>query len=138
MAVAKRRLVRLGAIGACSLLALALTGCLSPVKVTVDSVTGQDAPYNPNPMKPPTLVPAELVRFTAANFFTGPSNPLVCTIDVFQGGATVGTDQVAFGYLAGTTTPSGVQYSDLINITSQLPFDGTPTDATVSCSSNGV
>jgi hypothetical protein len=136
--MAKRRLVRLGAIGACSLLALALTSCLSPVRVTVDSVTGQDAPYNPDPTMPPKLVPAELVKFTATDFFTSPSNPLVCTIDVYEAGAMVGTDLVAFGYLAGAPTPSGVQYSDLINITSQLPFDGTPSDATVSCMSKGV
>src|SRR6202035_6026099 len=122
--MAKRRLVRLGAVGACSLLALALSSCLSPVRVTVDSVTGTDAPYTPNPGSDTQhpFVPAELVKFTATDFFTGPSNPLVCTIDVYQAGAKVGTDSVAFGYLAGTETPSGVQYSDLINITSQLPF----------------
>jgi hypothetical protein len=132
--MAMRGAVRLGAISACSLLALALTSCVGGLTVTVNSVTGALEPYNPATAS--SGVPAEQVDFTVSDYTSG-SSPIVCLIDVYQNGAMVGTTLATFGSGARTSTSGGVQESDAVDISSPSPFDGTPSDATVGCVTKG-
>jgi hypothetical protein len=124
-----RRLVRLGAIGACSLSALALSSCVGGLPVTVNSVTGTLEPYNPQFGN--QGIPAEQIDFTVGNY-TG-SSELVCLIGVRHAGQLVGWTLATFGSRAGTSTSGGVDESVAVDINLPSPFDGAPSDATVGC-----
>ena len=127
--VAKRRLVRLGAMCACSLSALALTSCIGGLPVTVTSVTGTLEPYNPQFGN--QGIPAEQVDFTVGDY-TG-STDLICLIGVYHVGQLVGSTIATFGSQGGTSTPGGVDKSVAVEISLPSPFDGAPSDAKVGC-----
>ena len=132
MPMVKRRLVRFGAIAVSPLLALMLSSCVGGLPVIVTSVTGILEPTNPGPPGPPQ--PAERVDFTVNGYTYGSPNPLVCLIDVYQNGTMVGTTLATIGSEAGTATAGGVDISDPVEVTLAAPFNGTPSDASVHCS----
>jgi hypothetical protein len=126
-----RRLVRFGAIAVLPLLALTLSSCVGGLPVTVTSVSGILEPTNPGPPGP--TQPAERVEFTVSAYTYGSPNPLLCLIDVYHNGTMVGTTLATIGSEAGTATARGFQVSDPVEVNLPSPFDGTPSDATVSC-----
>ena len=127
--LAQRRLVQLGAVSVGCLLAMALSSCVGSLPVTVNAVTGTLEPYNPATRS--SGIPAEQV-FTVGDVTFGSTN-LVCLIDVRHDGVMVGTALATIGYRAGTSTPRGVDESVAVDVSLPSPFDGTPSDATVSC-----
>jgi hypothetical protein len=112
-------------------LALLLTSCVGGLPVTVTSVTGILEPGNPGLTS--GGIPGERVDFTVSGYTYGSPNPLICLIDVYQNGAMVGTTLATIGSEAGTATAAGVEESDPVEVNLPSPFDGTPSDATVSC-----
>ena len=131
MPMVKRRLVRFGAIAVFPLLALMFSSCVGGLPVTVTSVTGILEPTNPGPPGPPQ--PAERVDFTVSGYTYGSANPLVCLIDVYQNGTMVGSTLATIGSEAGTATVEGFEVSDPVEVNLAAPFNGTPSNATVSC-----
>ena len=127
----KRRLVRFGAIAVFPLLALVLSSCVGGLPVTITSVTGTWQAAPPGPAF--GGVPSERVDFTVGDYTYG-STTLVCLVDVRQDGQLVGSELVTFGSEAGTATLRGVEESDVVGTSLPSPFNGTPSDAMVSCS----
>ena len=111
--MSNRPLVRLGAISAWSLLALALSSCgsSSGLPLTVTSVTGTWQAAPPGPAF--GGIPSERVDFTLGDYTYG-STAVVCLVNVRHEGQLVGTDHVTIGSEAGTAAPRGVQESDVV------------------------
>ena len=130
--------VRLGTAGCLAFLGLMLSSCQDNgsggLPVTVNSVSGTLEPYNPMLSSHP--IPAERVNFTVGNYDFG-SRSLACQISVRRSGKLIGSTQVTFGSRAGTPSARGVRESDDVGVNLVNPFNGTPSDAIVSCITEG-
>ena len=98
--------------------------------VTVNSVTGTWQAYNPATAS--GGIPSERVDFTVGDYTYG-STAVVCLVDVRHDGQLVGSVLATIGSEAGTATAVGVQESDVVGISLPSPFNGVPSDSTVSC-----
>ncbi len=107
--------------------AVAPAGTLHAV---VTSVTATSLPYNPELTT--GGIPAEQVNFSITGIFTG---AIECTATVIQGGETMGSQAESIGLPVSSTRSTTV--SETINVSplSVSPFDGSPSDARVTCTS---
>jgi hypothetical protein len=96
-----------------------------PLPVTVTSVTATTTPYDPT--RASAGYPAEQVDFTVGG---SPTGGITCQIEIVHNGAIIGSTVAGIGLAAGPHPT--VQTSVTVNVSGDN-FNGTPSDAQVSC-----